>query len=148
VFILRHQTVRNLLRSLLLSSFLFVPSLFAQSHIQVSFSASGDDGHYGLADHYVICFSESLITSSNWQSSFVYRVTLATVPKSYPTLKVVALSDARLVLGKLYCLSVFVYDEAGNRSGLSNLIWRYPQDVISSPILKLDSPHTNEAGWK
>jgi len=85
--------------------------------IDLSWTATGDDGSEGIADHYVIKYSASLITLANWNTaSTAYS---PPSPATSGTPQSHTLSG--LTLGVEYYVAIRVYDEENNASGISNV---------------------------
>lgn len=86
--------------------------------IDISWSATGDDGHNGLASYYEIKYSPDYINESNWDN-------LTTTLKNPPfpgqsgTTHNAAISN--LIPGVTYHIGIKVYDYSNNSSELSNI---------------------------
>jgi hypothetical protein len=86
--------------------------------VNLSWTARGDDGGVGTATSYVLKFSASQITSSNWDSCTTMGVGFA--PHVAGTVE-----DATLQMpdpGVMYFFAIRAQDEAGNLGPMSNVV--------------------------
>lgn len=87
--------------------------------IVVSWTAPGDDGNSGQADHYIVRYSTSPITTSNWSSaslapdSTLYQLTAGSIMNFHVN---------ELVTGETYYIALKTVDVVGNISDLSNVV--------------------------
>lgn len=97
------------------------------SSVDLTWSATGDDGSSGTATSYDARYSTSEITSANWSS--------ATQVSGEPTPKVSGLTEVFSVSGlsssTTYYFAVKTSDEAGNESGISNTASGATTDAIA-----------------
>ncbi|RAV05538.1 hypothetical protein DQG13_02645 [Paenibacillus sp. YN15] len=95
--------------------------------VALSWTAPGDDGTSGTADAYDVRYSTSAITSANW--------TLALQAVGEPAPQAAGSAESFAVTGLLpnttYYFAVKTKDEAGNESGLSNVV---SASTASSPV--------------
>lgn len=83
----------------------------------VTWTAPGDDGTSGTADHYVMKYSHSPITESNWSSCS--EVSGLPEPSSAGTSQNTYVSG--FAMGDVLYLAIKTYDEVGNESEISNI---------------------------
>jgi hypothetical protein len=93
--------------------------------INISWTAPGDDGNIGLADHYVIKYSPSPINNGNWDAA----TTLANPPAPISAGLIQEFIVSGLYAGRFYYLGIKTYDEAGNVSALSNIAGEYASGI-------------------
>lgn len=86
--------------------------------VDLTWTATGDDGAVGTATRYDLRYSTTQITN---MASF-NLATPVTVPAPKPAGAAEAFTLSGLSPGTTYYFAVVVYDEAGNASGLSNVI--------------------------
>ncbi len=86
------------------------------STIRIQWTAPGDDGSTGTADHYEIRYSSSPITDANWSSATLFDS--PPDPSSAGTQQTCNVSG--LDEGELYYFAIRAYDEIGNESDCSN----------------------------
>jgi ferredoxin len=86
-------------------------------HIELSWTATGDDGLEGTAYQYDIRYNTTDINSDTWESS----LSLSTIPSPSPsgTMETMQLSDFEP--GVEIYFAIKVMDESGNESTLSNI---------------------------
>lgn len=100
----------------------------SQNAVTLSWTAPGDDGSNGTAFGYSIRYSLVSISMSNWST--------ATEASSLPTPQTAGSSESfevtGLASGTLYYLAIRSVDEAGNWSGLSNVV-NISTDVETDP---------------
>jgi predicted phage tail protein len=86
--------------------------------IQISWTATGDDCNTGNASTYEVRYSSSNITDTNWQSASVLCSDVSATNGNQNT--------CCLTTGcpgiQTYYFAVFLIDDAGNRSPLSNVV--------------------------
>jgi|GEM_PF-4729773 len=87
--------------------------------INLTWTATGDDGTQGTAFNYVIKYSLSPITASNW-SSVTDSMPFPPLPAPSGSSQSATLSN--LNPGTVYYIAVKVYDDAFNVSPLSNVV--------------------------
>ncbi len=86
------------------------------STIRISWTAPGDDGATGTADHYEIRYSSSAITEANWASATLFSS--PPDPAAAGTTQTCNING--LDEGELVYFAIKTYDEIGNVSGCSN----------------------------
>lgn len=90
----------------------------AQNSVTLTWTAPGDDGTNGTATAYSIRYSTGTITQANWSSAFeAGGVPLPGAAGSAQSFDVTGLNS-----GTLYYFAIRSVDEAGNWSGLSNVV--------------------------
>ncbi|NOY88012.1 MAG: hypothetical protein GXO93_01310 [FCB group bacterium] len=87
--------------------------------INLTWTATGDDGNQGTAFNYVIKYSLSPITASNW-SSVTDSMPFPPLPAPSGSSQSATLSN--LNSGTVYYIALKVYDDAFNVSPLSNVV--------------------------
>lgn len=85
------------------------------SHLEVSWTASGDDGALGQAASYEVRYSTELITPANWDAATSGATGASTATGERLNADINSLSP-----DTVYHLAVRMSDEQGNRSLLSN----------------------------
>lgn len=118
---------RHLLRSkivgmaVLVTGWMLLPGLVDTAHaasVTVFWTAPGDDGNTGTASNYDMRYSTSNITAGNWSS--------ASTATSEPAPSVAGSAESMTITGLLadtqYFIALKTSDEAGNESGLSNVV--------------------------
>lgn len=98
--------------------------------IGISWTASGDDGYSGFADHYVIKYSTEVISESNWD--LASSVGNPPSPQEAGTPQSLTIND--LVRGGRYYIAIKAYDEAYNASEISNVAGKYASGIIIPSI--------------
>lgn len=88
-----------------------------QSSLTVTWTAVGDDGQEGSADHYEIRYSTSPLNSENFGQAT--EVSLVPDPGNPPTKETCEISD--LAQGTTYHVGLIVFDEKGNHSELTTV---------------------------
>ncbi|HDS09336.1 MAG TPA: hypothetical protein ENN73_03825, partial [Firmicutes bacterium] len=89
----------------------------SDSSVNLKWTAPGDDGNTGTADHYVIKYNTVNITESNWGSSTA--ISNPPAPAAAGSQQSCIVNN--LTQGQTYYFGIKTYDEAGNYSGLSNI---------------------------
>jgi Fe-S-cluster-containing hydrogenase component 2/chitodextrinase len=97
-----------------------ITDLYASSSstesMALTWTAPGDNGSTGQADHYIVKYSLSAITADNWDGATTFaQTTQPQIAGSTETLIVTGLSPATL-----YYTAVKAVDDTGNSSGVSN----------------------------
>ena len=87
------------------------------SFITLSWSAVGDDGLDGLADHYQIRSSNALITEANWETADL----LPNLPAPAPSGSAETYQVTGLSMGMDYYFAIKAYDENNNAAAISNI---------------------------
>ena len=85
--------------------------------IDLTWTATGDDGTNGTASSYLIKYSLDSITDANWPLAAVYPSSLAPQPSG----SIEHLTLDNLTPGKVYFVAIEAIDKATNRSALSNV---------------------------
>jgi hypothetical protein len=85
--------------------------------VVLTWTAPGDDEFIGTADHYVVKYSESPITESNWGAA----MTLPDPPAPQEAGGAEEVTAGGLTEGETYYFGLKAFDEAGNSSPLSNI---------------------------
>ena len=99
------------------------------SSIDLSWTATGDNGNVGTATSYDIRYSTSWITQENWDSAIqVSDESIPQAPGSSETFTVSGLSA-----GGTYYFVIKVLDEAGNESDFSNVTSAETSSASPSP---------------
>jgi hypothetical protein len=88
----------------------------APGSVDLSWTATGDDGNSGTADHYEIKYFSQNITSSNWAQATTYSQSWS--PKSAGSAESYAVTG--LTPGQTYYFALRAVDEAGNKGDISN----------------------------
>jgi hypothetical protein len=109
--------------------------------IELSWTAPGDDGDVGVADHYEIRYSLNLITESNWEEAT--ELVTPPTPASPGTQQLYEVSS--LIAGEAYYFGITTYDVAGWESQLSNIVESFAGGVlIPIPLAtEIDSTHNS-----
>ena len=102
--------------------------------IDIVWTAPGDDGNLGTADHYVIKASNLAITESNWNSV----TTMGNPPSPLAAGSHQSWTLTGLTPGQLYYVAVKAVDESGNPADISNVPaavaqWTLSLDVDDDP---------------
>jgi hypothetical protein len=90
-------------------------------------TAPGNDGDIGVADHYVIKYSINQLTGSNWDSA----TTVPNPPIPLPAGSSQSFSLGGLARGEQYYFGIKTYDGAGNVSDLSNVIRKFSGGIAA-----------------
>jgi hypothetical protein len=93
--------------------------------INIAWTAPGDDGTIGRADHYVMKYSTSPISESNWNLA----TTFANPPLPAPAGNEQFCEISGLYSGRQYYLAIKTYDDVGNVSQLSNIAQKYASGI-------------------
>ena len=103
-------------------------SLYGEGKIDLTWTASGDDGMLGMASYYKIKYSLDLITADNF-ANVTDSMSDPPIPSppGYPESAVLA----SLNPGELYYVALKTYDEADNGSEISNV------DTATASVLHL-----------
>lgn len=105
-------------------------SSFVQpTSLRLVWPAPGDDGEEGRAAEYDVRYSPSVLTADNWTEA----PRIANVPAPLPALVTEHLTVNGLLPGTTYYFVVSTADEAGNWSGISNILavtTLSPPDVV------------------
>ncbi len=120
-----------------------LPILFGNNYgtANITWTAPGDDGNIGLADHYVIKYSLAPLDDSNWdQASEVLNPPAPIEPGQQQSYLV-----TNLYPGSFYYLAIKTYDEAGNVSPISNIASKYATGVPRPQILGATIDTANSA---
>jgi hypothetical protein len=88
-----------------------------QGQYILSWTAPGDDGNEGIADHYSIRYSSNFISDDNWSS---YPV-ISNAPSPLPAGQRQQITFDVPNYGEKYYIAIKAFDEAGNVSPLSNV---------------------------
>jgi len=94
--------------------------------IDLSWTAPGDDGYTGTANHYVIKYSTNPITGSNWSAAMA--VSDPPLPSAAGTTESFTIED--LSEGYTYYVAIETYDEENNVSNLSNVPQAYAAGIV------------------
>ncbi len=91
--------------------------------LTLNWTAPGDNGNNGIADHYMILFSKDTITTDNWEQADL----CVSPPDPLP-----AGAEQEYVLRNLdpgtgYCVAMISVDDADNASALSNTVYAVSQ---------------------
>ncbi len=86
------------------------------STIKIMWTAPGDDGSQGIANHYEIRYSTSLITASNWGNATIFND--PPVPQNAGTSQYCYVNV--LEAATIYYFAIKAYDENGNVNQVSN----------------------------
>ena len=86
--------------------------------VNLTWTAPGDDGNQGTADHYEVKYHSQEITSANWDQADPYDDKTWSPPKSSGSAESRTVSG--LTPGQTYYFAVKGVDEAGNKGGVSN----------------------------
>ena len=90
----------------------------SNGEIELSWTAPGDDGNIGIADHYEIRYSFNQLTDINWEEATLW--VSPPTPASPGSNQGCIISD--LTGGEGYYLGIITYDENGLPSELSNVV--------------------------
>ncbi|HBC46463.1 MAG TPA: hypothetical protein DCZ43_05405, partial [candidate division Zixibacteria bacterium] len=93
--------------------------------IDISWTAPGDDGNFGMANHYVIKYSNAPINDTNWDSASE----VADPPAPIEPGQDQSFTLTGLYAGQFYYMGIKSYDEAGNASPLSNIAGNYATGI-------------------
>ena len=93
----------------------------------LSWTAPGDDGNIGRADHYVVKYFPNFINESNWAGA----TTVPNPPAPLPPGSRQSFTFSGLSRGMPYYFAVKTYDEAGNASGLSNISRKFTGGIAT-----------------
>ena len=93
--------------------------------IDISWTAPGDDGNFGIANHYVMKYSNAPIDESNWDSASE----VADPPAPLAAGQDQSFTLTGLYAGQFYYMGIKSYDEAGNASPLSNIAGNYATGI-------------------
>ena len=88
----------------------------AVGSLRLQWTAVGDDGDEGTADHFEVRYSASAIDEANFASATVYAQTWFPLPPYAVEVRLAV----NLVPGQNYHFALRVFDEAGNPSLVSN----------------------------
>ncbi len=86
------------------------------SSIELTWTATGDDGSTGTANSYELRYSSNPITATNFSSATLVNTSAPQTSGASESITVTGLSCEQL-----YYFAIEAIDEAGNRSGLSNV---------------------------
>jgi len=86
------------------------------STIKIMWTAPGDDGNVGIADHYEIRYSTSMITASNWSSATIFND--PPNPQNAGTSQYCYVNG--LNAATIYYFAIKAFDESGNENQVSN----------------------------
>ncbi len=95
--------------------------------VTLRWTAPGDDGNIGTAHHYVVRYSSNTITESNWGSA----IEIPNPPAPLPAGSVQSFTFSGLTRGTPYYFAIRTYDEAGNVSGLSNVVRKFTGGILT-----------------
>jgi ferredoxin len=87
-----------------------------QTHIELSWTATGDDGNVGTAYQYDIRYATEEIQNNNWETS----ISLSNVPIPSPAGTLESMILTEFEAGEEIYFALKVMDESGNESLLSN----------------------------
>jgi hypothetical protein len=93
----------------------------------LSWTAPGDDSTSGVADHYVIRYSTTLISELNWDAA----ITVGDPPQPLPAGQAEHFTVNGLEPGVFYYFAIKSYDSAGNVSLLSNVASGYSSGIVT-----------------
>jgi len=99
------------------------------SSIDLSWTATGDNGNVGTATSYDIRYSTSWITQENWDSAI--QVSDESIPQAPGSSETFTVSE--LSAGGTYYFVIKVLDEAGNESDFSNVTSAETSSASPSP---------------
>ena len=108
--------------------------------VTLRWTAPGDDGNIGTANHYIVRYSSNPITESNWGSA----ITIPNPPAPLPAGSAQSFTFSGLPMGTAYYFAIKTFDEAGNSSALSNVIRKFTGG-IQTPALAGESVDTTRA---
>jgi len=100
--------------------------------VNLSWSATGDDGNVGTATLYIIKYSGSPITSSNWSSA----TDVSGEPSPKPAGTAESFTVTGLIGGQTYYFAIRAQDEAGNISDVFNS----PSAIATAVLLGQPGP--------
>ncbi len=89
----------------------------AHGEIDLNWTAPGDDGYTGTANHYVIKYSSTPITDANWTQA----TTVPNPPAPAAAGTAQSMTITGLEEGRQYYVAIKAYDENNNESPLSNV---------------------------
>ena len=101
----------------------------------LSWSATGDDGYVGTADHYLIVYDTKKITAVNWEDATMWFNPPAPLPAGYFQIFTMTNLDP----GTEYWVAMKVWDEVGNVSELSNIAHGFARPSITIDIFDEES---------
>lgn len=91
---------------LLISSFVLSALAANPGELSLRWTAPGDDGYVGTSNHYVIKYSTSPITESNWASA----TTVPNPPTPLPAGSIQNITVTGLGIGQQYYIALKAYD--------------------------------------
>ncbi len=97
----------------------------SSGEVELDWTAPGDDGTIGTADHYELRHSDELITPANWSSATPWGATPTPVSAGGSQLADVT----SLPQGEVFFFGLKAYDEVGNVSPLSNVVSSYAAGI-------------------
>ena len=86
-------------------------------HVNLAWTAVGDDGLVGRASAYVVAYGPSEITEGNWDSSSTFHLGMTPQASGAPEVCTLQMPDP----GVYYFFAIKAQDEAGNFGPLSNV---------------------------
>jgi hypothetical protein len=99
--------------------------------INLAWTAPGDDGDIGRADHYVIKFFTDPLSDSNWNSAFdAPNPPVPLDAGSQQSYELTGLED-----GRRYYLAIKTYDDAGNVSQISNVTSTFASGIMTPTLV-------------
>ncbi len=93
----------------------------------IHWTAPGDDGNNGTADHYIIKCSSTIITELNWGLA----PSIPNPPLPLPAGSIQSFTFSGLNRGAPYYLAIKTYDRAGNVSVISNVIRKFAGGLMT-----------------
>src|SRR5262245_54728887 len=108
------------------------PAVSATTSVELTWTAPGDDGMVGRALMYALRYSSAPITSANFDQAMLIPIVVPPQPAGMTETFVVNGLDAHTS----YYFALKTMDEAGNWSGISNVLFWSPLavDVPDLPI--------------
>jgi hypothetical protein len=113
--------------------------------LTLSWTAPGDDGKVGRAQTYSLRYSVAPIT----EASFAIAATVAGLPTPGPAGAIESVTVPGLEQNTVYYFALKTQDEAGNWSGISNVV-RFPSPAttvedVPAPEIRFSAPWPNPA---
>ena len=108
--------------------------------IGLNWTAPGDDGQSGVADNYVIKYSNEFITEASWPLA----LPMPDPPAPLDAGTAQACTVDGLAEGEIYYLAIRSYDDAGNESELSNIPEAFASGI--SPPEPISTVPDSDAG--